>query len=56
MVQVHLGPRIVGYEHGGSMKKLLLLAAAVAAAVFAIKKKNEEAKPADPWARASDEV
>ncbi len=38
------------------MKKLLVLAAAVAAAVFAVKKKNEQAKPADPWAQASDEV
>ena len=38
------------------MKKLLLLAAAIGAAVFAVKKKNQQAKPADPWAQASDQV
>ena len=38
------------------MKKLLLLAAAIGAAVFAINKKNRPAKPADPWAQASDQV
>ena len=38
------------------MKKLLLLAAAIGAAVFAINKKNQQTKPADPWAKASDEV
>jgi hypothetical protein len=38
------------------MKKLLLLAAAIGAAVFAARKKNHQAKPADPWAQASDQV
>ncbi len=38
------------------MKKLLLLAAAIGAAVFAAKRKNQQAKPADPWAQASDRV
>ena len=38
------------------MKKLLLLAAAIGAAVFVARKKNEQAKPADPWAQASDQV
>jgi hypothetical protein len=37
------------------MKKLLLLAAAIGAAVF-VAKKNQQAKPADPWAQASDQV
>jgi hypothetical protein len=38
------------------MKKLLVLAAAIGAAVFVVKKSNEQAKPADPWAQASDQV
>jgi hypothetical protein len=38
------------------MKKLLLLAAAVGAAVYAANKRNQQAKPADPWAQASDHV
>ncbi|HUS20452.1 MAG TPA: DLW-39 family protein [Aeromicrobium sp.] len=38
------------------MKKLLLLAAAIGAAVFAVNRKNQQTKPVDPWAKASDEV
>ncbi len=38
------------------MKKLLLLAAAIGAAVFAVNKKNQQPKPVDPWAQASDKV
>ena len=41
------------------MKKLLLLGRCEAdrrPGRFAVKKKNEQAKPADPWAKASDQV
>ena len=57
MVQVHLGPPTIGKRAlEAPMKKLLLLAAAIGAAVFAVNRKNQQAKPADPWAQASDQV
>ena len=56
MVQVHLGPLSGPTSTEALMKKLLLLAAAIGAAVFAVNKKNQQAKPADPWAQASDKV
>lgn len=38
------------------MKKLLVLAALVAGIAWAVNRQNGSAKPADPWADASDAV